>query len=126
MPTVDAHGPPGDLDKNGRQLYFKLRKFLRDAQRWHNSDKYLLGQTCRFEQRARIARWHLQVLDDLGESWTVEGSKGQVVPHPDIRIMEAAERAFVDGLKELGLTPRAREQLGIKPPAKTAGKFTRK
>lgn len=118
MPT-DSSAPPSDLDGNGRKLYFKLRAFLRERGHWEDSDRYALGQTCRYEQRARCARGALVA---TGGDLLSEGYKGQPTEHPFVKIAVTNERLFMEGLKELGLTPRARAQLGLEAKP-TGGKF---
>lgn len=119
----DPHGPPADLDTIGKALYRKLRKFLQDQGTWADSDKHLLGQTCRYDQRRREAREALP-RDEKGRVVMVStGYKGQEVAHPLVKVMEAAEARFVDGLKELGLTPGARKRWEIEAGGRGAGKF---
>lgn len=122
MPTVDPLGPPDDLDKDSRALYRKLRTYLRDQATWADSDMYLLGQACRYEMRAREARGSIP-LEDGRPVMTTRGrseNSGDVA-HPAVRIAEAAEKSFVDCLRELGLTPRARKQLEIDAGRKSGG-----
>lgn len=111
----DPHGPPADLDTTGKALYRKLRRFLEDAQRWENSDKYVLGNCCRDEQIMRVA-WSTIPHERSGQPiLTTAGrseNSGEVV-HPNVRTAESASRRFLEGLRELGLTPRARAQLGF-------------
>lgn len=119
----DPHGPPGDLDTDARALYRKLRDFLKKQGTWENSDRYILGQTCRYEQRARLARGAMYDPELRAFVLTTEGYKGQDVKHPNLATAEAAEKSFVDGLRELGLTPRARKQLEIEVAKGAGGKF---
>ena len=119
----DPNGPPGDLDTNGRALYRKLRTFLQGQSTWEDSDRYILGQTCRYEMRARLARAAQYDPETKALVFTSEGYKGQQVAHPALKTAEAAEKSFVECLKELGLTPRARKQLEIEVGAKGGGKF---
>lgn len=116
----DPHGPPGDLDTTAKALYRKLRDFLKAQHTWENSDKYALGQTCRYEQRARLARTALEKSD---EGMTTQGRSEHSgsVAHPLVRIMEVAEAKFMDGLRELGLTPAARKRLEIEVKRNTGG-----
>lgn len=123
----DPIGPPNDLDETGAKLYRKIREYLKADERWVESDAYLLGATCRYAQRARVA-WTSLPRDENGRPVMTTGGRSEhsgEVAHPLVRIAETAERGFVDGLKELGLTPRAREQMkgeaGVKPPK--GGKF---
>lgn len=124
MPTIDAHGPPADLDDKGRKLYLKIRRFLKDAGMWENSDKFVLGQACRYEQRSRLALSSLPV-DDAGRPVLTTQGRSEFsgeVQHPLVRIIETSDRGFLDGLRELGLTPRARKQLALEPK-KAAGRL---
>ena len=118
----DPHGPPADLDTTGKALYRKLRKFLQDQSTWANSDKHILGQTCRFAQRARLAYESLPCDGSGRPVLTSTGYKGQEVAHPLVKVMEAAESKFIDGLKELGLTPGARKRWEIEA-SRDKGKF---
>lgn len=120
----DPNGPPGDLDTDARALYRKLRTFLEDAQRWENSDRYVLAQTCRDDQLRREAQAAMPLNESHRPILTTQGRSehsGEVV-HPLVRVVEAASKRFSEGLRELGLTPAARARLGIvsKPPT---GKF---
>lgn len=119
----DPNGPPGDLDTTGKALYRKLREFLRKQNTWEDSDRYILGQTCRYEMRGRLARAAMYDPETRALVFTTEGYNKQDVPTPALKTAEAAEKSFVEGLKELGLTPRARKQLEIEVGAKGVGKF---
>lgn len=123
MPTRDPHGPPADLDKAGRSLFFKLRKFLEEQDTYTHSDAFVLGQACRYEQRARTAR--LAMTDESGQVVTTTvGYKGQLVQHPDLKTATEAEVRFVECLRELGLTPAARKRMEIEKPGDgSEGKF---
>lgn len=119
MPTVDPTGPPADLDAKGRNLYRKLRGYLKDWGSWHPADAEYLGTTVRWAQRARLAR--AGMADEDGRPvLTTTGYKGQPVQHPNLKTANEAERAYGEGLRELGFTARARKQLEIDaggPPA---------
>lgn len=126
MPTVDPLGPPDDLDKHGKALYRKVRGYLQGQHTWADSDIYVLAQTCRYEQRAREARESIPRDTNGNPVLTTRGRSENSgdVPHPAVRIMETAEKSFVDCLRELGLTPRARKQLEIEVGSKgNSGKF---
>lgn len=99
--------PHAELDDAGRRLYFKLKRFIGED-RWEEEDSLLTNQACLAEQRARDAR------GQMGRDFTEVGSRGQDVASPLVGIVEKAERLYVDCLKELGLTPRARAQFGGK------------
>lgn len=112
------------LDQGGVALYYKLKAAMLDREgptAWEDSDHHLLAQTCRYDMRARSARdWFRD--QDAGEM-TTEGDRKQLTVHPLVKIAETAERAFVDCLKELGFTPRARAQLGLEKKVVGASKF---
>jgi phage terminase small subunit len=54
---------------------------------------------------------------------TTVGDRKQLTVHPLVKIAETAERAFVDCLKELGFTPRARSQMGLESRKAGESKF---
>lgn len=54
---------------------------------------------------------------------TSEGDRKQLTVHPLVRVAEAAEKSYVEGLKELGFSPRARATMGIEVGVKGGGKF---
>lgn len=117
-------GVPGDLDSTGKALYRNLRQAMRDRPdgptQWQDVDHHLLAQACRYDQRARRARDGFKTNSD--EMVTL-GDRRQKTVHPLVKIAEQAERAFVDCLKELGFTPRARAQMGLEARREQASKF---
>src|SRR5438309_568417 len=88
--------------------------------RWQDSDHYLVSQACRYDMRARKAR---DGFKRSAEDMTTLGDRRQLTVHPLVKIAEQAERAFVDCLKELGFTPRARSAMGLEKRAEGASKF---
>lgn len=119
----DPHGPPADLDTTSKALYRKLRDFLKASDSWEDSDKYVLGATCRHEMLMRVALAGLPKDKRGVPILTDVGYKGQPTQHPNYKTFQAEAKAFVEGLKELGLTPRARAQLGIESKPQGGGKF---
>jgi P27 family predicted phage terminase small subunit len=115
---------PGDLDSTGKALYRKLREYLRGQSTWEDSDHYVLVQACRYEQRARLAR-SLMVDDEGRPTLSAKGYKGQLVQHPNFKTAEASERAFMEALRDLALTPRARKQLASRLARMTASSVGR-
>lgn len=118
-------GVPGDLDATGKKLYRDLRAAMKDRPdgptHWEDPDHHLLSQACRYDQRARDSRaWFKS--RDAGEMTTV-GDRKQLTVHPLVKIAETAEKAFVDCLKELGFTPRARAQLKLEQRVTGESKF---
>lgn len=123
MPTIDKTAPPKDLDRDAEKLYRKLREAMRDRPagptQWQDTDQHLLAQTCRFEQRARTAREQFSRAKDF----TSEGDRKQLTVHPLVRVMESAEKGFVDGLSRLGFTVEARAKMGIEAKKQGESKF---
>lgn len=121
---LDPNGPAPDLDRTGAALYRKVREYLKGQNTWEESDTYLLSQACRYDQRARVAREAIPT-DSGSPVLTTRGRSEHSgdVAHPAVRIAEAAEKSFVDALKELGLTPAARKRLEIEAGRKPGGKF---
>lgn len=115
---------PGDLDATGKKLYRDLRGAMQDRPdgptQWTDPDHHLLSQACRYDMRARRARDGFRnSVDDM----TTLGDRRQLTLHPLVKIAEQSERAFVDCLKELGFTPRARAQLGLEKRVEGESKF---
>lgn len=112
------------LDQAGVALYRKLKSAMKGRDgptAWEDSDHHLLAQTCQYEMRARRARDGFLALDSA--ALTTVGDRKQLTVHPLVKIAEQAERAFVDCLKELGLSPRARAQLGLEQKKAGVSKF---
>lgn len=112
------------LDQAGVALYHKLKAAMQERQgpaAWEDSDHHLLAQTCRYDMRARKARDGFAALDK--DALTTYGDRGQLTVHPLVKIAEQSERLFVDCLKELGFTPKARAQLGLEKPKAGGSKF---
>lgn len=118
------HGVPGDLDATGKHLYRNLRRAMQERPdgptQWQDSDHHLLAQACRYDHRARRAR---DAFKNLAEDMVTLGDRRQRTVDPLVKIAEAAERAFLDCLKELGFTPRARAQLGLEKKSAGESKF---
>ena len=117
-------GVPGDLDATGKKLYRDLRGAMKDRPdgptQWEGPDHHLLSQACRYDMRARKAREGFRRYAD--EMVTV-GDRKQLTVHPLVKIAETAERAWLDCLKELGFSPRARQQLSIEKRSEVESKF---
>lgn len=111
------------LDQAGVALYHKLKVAMKDREgptAWEDSDHHLLAQACRYDERARRAREGFKTtVDDM----ITLGDRRQETVHPLVKIAETSERAFIDCLKELGFTPRARAQLGLEKRSEGASKF---
>lgn len=120
---MPAPGVPGDLDATGKALYRKLREAMREREgptHWQDTDHHLLSQACRYDQRARRAR---DAFKTRPEEMTTTGDRGQLTVHPLVKIAEGAERQFLECLKELAFSPRARAQLGLEQKRAGPSKF---
>lgn len=119
-----APNVPGDLDATGKALYRNLRAAMRDRPdgptQWQDPDHHLLSQACRYDQRARRAREAFR-MDP--EGMVTLGDRRQLTVHPHVKIAEQSERLFVDVLKELGFSPRARAQMNIEKRTEGESKF---
>lgn len=119
-----APGVPGDLDATGKALYRNLRAAMKDRPdgptQWQDPDHHLLSQACRYDQRARKAR---DAFRDRPDDMVTLGDRRQLTVHPLVKIAEQSERLFVDVLKELGFSPRARHQLSIEARKQGVSKF---
>lgn len=115
--------PPKELDATGKHLYKTLRTYLRGQSTWQESDHYLLAEACRHEMLARFAK------DDMTEDGrivlTAEGYKGQPTQHPSYKTFQSESKAFLECLRELGLTPAQRSRLGIEVGSGGPSKFAR-
>lgn len=124
MTEPRAPNVPGDLDATGQHLYRTLRSAMRERAdgpaRWENSDHHLLSRACRCDMRARRARDGFRESPD---AMVTLGDRRQLTVHPLVKIAEQSEKAFVDCLKELGFTPRARAQLGLEKRSAGESKF---
>lgn len=104
--------PSSELDAAGRKLYYRIKGWIKGEADWTESDQLLLNQACIYEQRARHAR---KAFKDEGNRFTVIGSTGSPVVNPISRVGDGAEAKYVDALRELGLTPKARTQMNLEP-----------
>lgn len=112
--------PSTELDDAGRRLYFRIKGWVTKTTGWEDSDQLLVNEACLHEMRARDAR---KEFEDSGEGYTVMGSTGSPVVNPIVRVAKDAAKDYVEALKELGLTPKARAQLGIEPKQTGPSKF---
>jgi P27 family predicted phage terminase small subunit len=117
-------GVPGDLDSTGKKLYRDLRSAMMDRPdgptQWTDPDHHLLAQACRYDQRARRAREAFRADPD---GMVTLGDRRQLTVHPYVKIAEQSERLFVDCLRELGFTPKARAAMGLEKRAAGESKF---
>lgn len=110
----DPTGPPSDLDRRHRFVYRRTREQLREQNTWKASDAPLLARYVYALQRAADARAELERIGQV----TVEGSKGQTVAHPLVRIIREAEQDADKRADMLLLSPQARQRADVREPAK--------
>ena len=124
MPRKTAPSVPGDLDSTGQTLYRTLRGAMRERPagptQWEDSDHHLVALACRLDQRARKARDYFK---DSPDAMVTLGDRKQLTVHPLVKIAETAETRFIDCLKELGFTPKARAALGLEKRSEAVSKF---
>jgi P27 family predicted phage terminase small subunit len=104
----NAPQPPADFDEATKKTWRASLKALRDQGTWQDSDRDALERYCRAVSRARGARALL-----ASERLIAEGSQGQPVPHPAIRIAREAERDAAEYARDVLLTPRSRRIAGV-------------
>lgn len=115
--------PPDDFDHDSKALWKKSIKDLEEQETWEASDVPTLERYVRATERARLAREGLPRRNGV-IVLTDEGSKGQLVQHPNVKTAREAERDAHEYAKDLLLTPKAREQHEIaKKAAERGGKF---
>jgi P27 family predicted phage terminase small subunit len=104
----NAPQPPADFDDATKKTWRSSLKALRDQGTWQDSDRDALERYCRAVGRARGARTIL-----ASEGLIAEGSQGQPVAHPALRIAREAERDAAEYARDLLLTPRSRRIAGV-------------
>jgi P27 family predicted phage terminase small subunit len=102
--------PPDDLDEAAKALWRRVQRHLREQRTWQDTDAELLESYVRAIALARTARL------TAAASPFVEGSKGQLVAHPGLKVAAEAERDAHRYATALLLTPEARKRHEVKPP----------
>jgi len=101
---------PKGLDPAGRELWAAAQRHLRAQETWQDADAPLLESYVRAVCLSRTAR------EAAAEEPFVEGSKGQLVAHPGLRVAAEAERDAHRYATALLLTPEARQRHEIRSP----------
>ncbi len=109
--------PPEDLGEDARSLWHRVQRQARAQETWQDTDAPLLEAYVRAVFLARQARSAA-----AGEPF-VEGSKGQLVAHPGLKVAAEAERDACRYGTALLLTPEARRRHEIKAPETDAFPF---
>ena len=107
MPDVRPEAAPPDLSADGVRLWRQTVRHLKRQQTWEDTDVPLLEAYVRNVLVAREARTQAH-----GQPF-VTGSKGQLVPHPGLRIADQAETAAHKYATALLLTPESRRRHNI-------------
>lgn len=126
MPSPPGPGCPGDLDADAAAIWRKVRALIITRGDWAASaDAYglIVSQLARYEMRGRRAREGLKD-GDGAPTLTAVGSTGNLVAHPNVKTAMDAEKAMLECLRELRLTPRELAKGGDAAPTATdGGKF---
>lgn len=96
--------PPEDLPAGAKALWRAAQRQLRAQGTWTDTDAPLLEAYIRALDRARAGR------ETASAEPYVEGSKGQLVPHPGLKVAAEAERDACRYAGALLLTPEARKR----------------
>lgn len=110
--TVAKRGlnAPKGIDDAGRELWASTQRHLRAQETWQDADAPLLESYIRAVCLARTAR------DIATGQPFVEGSKGQLVAHPGLKVAAEAERDACRYATALLLTPEARKRHDVRSP----------
>jgi P27 family predicted phage terminase small subunit len=107
--TVDrVANAPHDFTEPMRVIWRKTIRQLHEQGTWQDSDVGCLERYVRAVFRAQAARTIV-----ASEGMTAEGSNGQPVAHPALRIAREAERDAAEYARDLLLTPAARRRAGV-------------
>ena len=96
--------PPADLAPHDKRLWLDVQRHLREQGTWADTDEPLLEHYVRSIVLARLAR-----AAAAGRPF-VEGSRGQLVPHPGLKVAADAEAAACRYAGALLLTAEARKR----------------
>jgi len=107
--TRGLNAPKG-LDQAGRDLWSSAQHQLKAQGTWQDSDAPLLESYVRAVCLSRTAR------EFAAQEPFVEGSKGQLVAHPGLKVAAEAERDACRYATALLLTPEARQRHDVKAP----------
>jgi P27 family predicted phage terminase small subunit len=102
---------PADLDREGALLWHQTQRQLRRQGSWQDTDREALERYVRAVTLYRSARVAAE-----SEPF-VEGSKGQLVAHPGMKLAREAAQDAHRYAEALLLTPEARKRHGIEAPA---------
>jgi|SRR5215212_1245362 len=105
-----AVAPPEDFDEASRSLWQRVQGHLREQETWGDTDAELLEAYVRAVATFRAAR-----RGSASEPF-VDGSKGQLVAHPGLKVAAGAEGVAHRFASSLLLTPEARKRYEVKHP----------
>jgi P27 family predicted phage terminase small subunit len=115
-PTAEI--PPDTLDRFGRALWTRTIRELKAQSTWSPSDSPLLARYCTSVQVGRLARGRIAAnAARIGDrAYVTEGSRGQLIQHPDVKTARDADRDASAYAAELLLSPKARAQHAVRTP----------
>lgn len=109
MPRNRPISPPDGLDELSRSIWRAAQRVLKRQGTWQDSDAPLLEAYVRALQTARDCR------RAVGNRTFVQGSVGQPVSHPGMRLAAEAERDACRYAQALLLTPEMRKRHELDP-----------
>lgn len=108
---------PAGFDTPARELWLSVQRHLRRQGTWEDADAPLLEAYVRCVTIARQAR------AEADREPFVEGSKGQPVAHPGLKVASEAERDACRYASALLLTPEARRRHDLAPTTDAPSDF---
>ena len=109
--------PPPNLADEGRGLWLRAQRHLRAQGTWQDADAPLLESYVRAVETSRTCR-----VVASGQPF-VEGSQGQPVAHPGLKVAAEADRDACRYAAALLLTPEARKRHELEPRPVAAEPF---
>lgn len=107
--------PPADIPPEGQAMWMEVLPVLSHYGGLRTVDLPALKSMCLMWARAEKAN---QVLNEQG--YFTQGSTGQMVEHPAIRMERDARMAFLRHAEQFGLTWIARSRLGLSEATRSA------
>lgn len=99
--------PPPTLGAIGRRVWSDI--WTAGARAYEPAtDSLIIERYASLQERRRVL---LDIIEE--EGWLSEGSNGQTVAHPAVRLLMEVEKALTPLEDRLGLSPEARARLGI-------------
>lgn len=113
--TIEPVKPPDDLPEEGKALWIEVLPTLARYGGLRSVDLPALKSMCALWARAERAA---AVLNKQG--YFTQGSTGQMVAHPAVKMEMEARTAFLRHAEQFGLTWIARSKLGLSEATRSA------